>query len=77
MSALAPVVVTFILHRFPKPELAKLAEADLNWIMDSDDTKSVSSLTKVLRQVKSQISNSLQVKMMITNMLKTGLGEKN
>ena len=61
---------------FQNPKLAAPAEEGFNWIMDSDNTKAVYNLTKVLGQAKSQIGDNVQTKMMIVQMLKKGLERK-
>jgi aminopeptidase N len=44
--------------------------------MDSDNTKAVGKLTNILKQVKSQIGDNAQAKMMISDILKKVLKEK-
>lgn len=76
MPAIASTVAFYPFIGFQNPELAKPTEEGFNWIMDSDNTKAVENLTKILHQAKSQIGNNPQVKMMIVNMLKGGLDRK-
>lgn len=76
MPSIAQVVAFYPFIGFQDPKLAQPAEEGFNWIMDSDNTKAVDNLTKILKQAKSQIVNNPQAKMMIVNMLKSGLERK-
>ena len=44
--------------------------------MDTDNTKAVEKLTNILKQVKSQIGDNAQAKMMISDILKKGIERK-
>lgn len=76
MASIASAVAFYPFIGFQNPALAKPTEDGFNWIMDSDNTKAVENLTKILHQAKSQVGNNPQVKMMIVNMLKGGLERK-
>ena len=52
------------------------AEAGFNWIMSSDHLKATENVTKDLTQVKGQIGQNPQAKMMIVQILKDGLEKK-
>ncbi|MCS3531938.1 M1 family metallopeptidase [Chryseobacterium sp. JUb7] len=58
------------------PELGKAGEAGFNWIMSSDNLEATESITKMLSRTKGQMGDNPQVKMMIVQMLKGGLGKK-
>lgn len=76
MVSIASTVAFYPFLGYQKQELAKPAEEGFNWIMDNDNTKAVANLTKILKQVKSQLGNNSQAKMIIANTLKTGLERK-
>ena len=76
MPNIASLVAFYPFIGFQNPKLAAPAEEGFNWIMDSDNTKAVHNLTKVLGQAKSQIGDNVQAKMMIVQMLKKGLERK-
>ena len=76
MPNIASLVAFYPFIGFQNPKLAAPAEEGFNWIMDSDNTKAVDNMTKVLKQAKSQIVDNPQAKMMIVNMLKSGLERK-
>ena len=74
--AIASTVAFYPFLAFQKPDLGKVSEDGFNWIMDSDNIQAVAKLTKILRQVKSHISDNIQAKSVIYNMLKSGLERK-
>lgn len=76
MPIIGSVVAFYPFIAFQKPELAEPAKEGFNWIMDSNNTKSVSEITKILRLVKNQLGDNVQAKVMISNMLKEGLARK-
>ncbi len=76
MPSIAQTVAFYPFIGFQNPALAQPAEEGFNWIMDSDNTKAVEKLTGILKQVKSQIGDNPQAKMMITDILKKGLERK-
>lgn len=76
MPAIAATVAFYPFLKFQKPELGASAEEGFNWIMSSDILKATENLTQVLTQVKGQIGNNPQAKMMIVQILKDGLAKK-
>ena len=76
MAAIASTVAFYPFIKFQKPELGDAAEAGFNWIMSSDHLKATENVTKVLTQVKGQIGQNPQAKMMIVQILKDGLEKK-
>ena len=76
MPAIAATVAFYPFLKFQKPELGASAEEGFNWIMSSDNLKATEDLTQVLTQVKGQIGNNPQAKMMIVQILKDGLAKK-
>ena len=65
MAAIASTAAFYPFIKFQKPELGDAAEAGFNWIMSSDHLKATENVTKVLTQVKGQIGQNPQAKMMI------------
>jgi len=76
MANIAPIAAFYPFIKFQNPELGKVAEEGFNWIMSSDNLKATESITKILSQAKSQMGDNPQVKMMISQMLKSGLSKK-
>ncbi len=76
MPAIASVAAFYPFVKFQKPELGDVAEEGFNWIMSSDNLKATENVTKLLNQVKSQIGQNPQAKMMIVQILKDGLAKK-
>ncbi len=76
MPAIAQAVAFYPFIKFQDPTLGESAEKGFNWIMSSDNLKATTAITKVLTQAKSQMPDNPQVKMMISQMLKTGLEKK-
>ncbi|MGS0749150.1 M1 family metallopeptidase [Halpernia sp. GG3] len=76
MSIIAQVVAFYPFLKFQKPEIGAKAEEGFNWIMSSDNTKATQNVTKVLTQAKAQVEANPQAKMMIVQMLKSGLDKK-
>ena len=75
-AAIASTVAFYPFLKYQNPEQGAVAEKGFNWIMDTDNLKAVQNLTKVLHQVKSQIGDNVQAKMIIVGMLKDGLARK-
>jgi aminopeptidase N len=76
MPNIASIVAFYPFIAFQKPELAKPAEDGFNWIMETDSPKATATITKILNQIKGELANSPQAKMMIANMLQKGLAKK-
>jgi len=76
MPAIASTAAFYPFLKFQNPELGAAAEDGFNWIMSSDNLKATENLTKVLTQVKGQIGNNPQAKMMIVKILQDGLLKK-
>ncbi len=76
MPAIASTTAFYPFIKFQNPELGASAEEGFNWIMNSDNLKATENITKVLTQVKGQIGENPQAKMMIVNVLKEGLAKK-
>ncbi|MBW8360631.1 MAG: M1 family metallopeptidase [Kaistella sp.] len=76
MPAIASTAAFYPFLKFQNPELGAAAEEGFNWIMNSDNLKATENVTKVLTQVKSQIGENPQAKMMIVQILKDGLAKK-
>jgi len=76
MPAIASTAAFYPFIKFQKPELGAVAEEGYNWIMSSDNLKATENVTKVLTQVKGQIGQNPQAKMMIVQILKDGLAKK-
>ncbi len=76
MPAIARTAAFYPFIKFQNPELGAVAEEAFNWIMSSDNVKATEKLTKLLGQVKGEIDNNPQAKMMIVQILKDGLEKK-
>ena len=76
MPAIATTVAFYPFIKFQDPVLGDSAEKGYNWIMSSDNLKATANVTKVLTQVKKELDNNPQAKMMIVNMLRDGLSKK-
>ena len=76
MAAIASTAAFYPFIKFQNPELGASAEDGFNWIMSSDNLKATENVTKVLTQVKKQIGENPQAKMMILQILKDGLAKK-
>ncbi|WP_027377139.1 M1 family metallopeptidase [Kaistella palustris] len=76
MPAIASTAAFYPFIKFQKPELGTAAEEAFNWIMSTDNLKATENVTKVLMQVKGQIGQNPQAKMMIVQILKDGLAKK-
>jgi aminopeptidase N len=76
MPAIASTAAFYPFLKFQDPTLGASAEEGFNWIMSSDNLKATANLTKVLTQVKGQIGQNPQAKMMIVQILKEGLAKK-
>ena len=76
MANISSLVAFYPFIKFQNPELGKVAEEGYNWIMSSDNLKATESVTKILGQAKGQMGDNPQVKMMISQMLKSGLTQK-
>lgn len=73
---LARVVAFYPFIKFQNPKLGQSAEEAYHWIMKSDNTPAVKSITKILGYAKSQLGENSQAKMMIIEMLKSGVAQK-
>lgn len=76
MPAIASTVAFYPFIKFQNPDLGAAAEEGYNWIMSSDNLKATEKVAKILTQVKSQIGENPQAKMMIVQILKDGLSKK-
>lgn len=76
MPAIASTAAFYPFVKFQNPTLGASAEDAYNWIMSSDNLKATENVTKVLTQVKGQIGENPQAKMMIVQILKDGLAKK-
>lgn len=76
MPAIAQTAAFYPFLQFQNPELGATAEDGYNWIMSSDNLKATENVTKILTMVKSQIGENPQAKMMIIDVLKSGLNKK-
>lgn len=76
MANIAPMVAFYPFLKFQNPELGKSAEEGYNWIMESDNIEATENIMKVVGQAKSQMGANPQVKMMMVQMLKSGLAKK-
>ncbi|MBU4538183.1 MAG: M1 family metallopeptidase [Weeksellaceae bacterium] len=76
MPAIASTAAFYPFVKFQNPTLGASAEDGFNWIMSSDNLKATENVTKVLTQVKKQIGDNPQAKMMIVQILKDGLAKK-
>ncbi len=76
MPAIGSTVAFYPFLKFQNPELGAVAEDGFNWIMNSDNLKATENVAKILTQVKGQIGDNPQAKMMIVQILKDGLAKK-
>lgn len=76
MPSIASTAAFYPFLKFQNPTLGASAEDGFNWIMSSDNLKATENVTKVLTQVKKQIGDNPQAKMMIVQILKDGLAKK-
>lgn len=76
MPAIAQTAAFYPFLKFQNPTLGSFAEEGFNWIMNSDNLKATENITNVLTQVKGQIGDNPQAKMMIVQILKDGLAKK-
>ncbi len=76
MPAIAATTAFYPFLKFQNPTLGAAAEDGYNWIMSSDNLKATENITKVLKQVKGQIGDNPQAKMMLVQIMKDGLTKK-
>ena len=76
MPYIGKVVAFYPFLKFQDEKLGTTAEKGFNWIMESDNTKATAGVAKILKQVKSEIPDNPNVKMMIVQMLENGLAKK-
>ena len=76
MPYIGKVVAFYPFLKFQDEKLGATAEKGFNWIMESDNTKATASVAKILKQVKSEIPDNPNVKMMIVQMLQNGIAKK-
>ena len=76
MPSIARVAAFYPFIKFQNPELGASAEEGFNWIMSSDNSKATEKLTKLIGQVKGELENNPQAKMMMVQILKDGLAKK-
>ncbi len=76
MPAIAQIAAFYPFVKFQDPALGAVAEEGFNWIMNSDHLKATQNVTQILTQVKSQLGDNPQAKMMIVQMLRDGLAKK-
>ena len=76
MPYIGKVVAFYPFLKFQDEKLGTTAEKGFNWIMESDNTKATASVAKILKQVKSEIPDNPNVKMMIVQMLQNGIAKK-
>ncbi|NAW51191.1 M1 family peptidase [Elizabethkingia argentiflava] len=58
------------------PEEGKVAEEAYTWIMQTDSSAAVKRLIKILNQIKTDIGDNPRAKMLVLDMLKSGLNMK-
>ena len=56
--------------------MGDVAEEGYNWIMSSDNLAATENVTKILKQVKGQVEQNPQAKMMLLQILNDGLSKK-
>ena len=76
MPAIASMVAFYPFIKFQNPDQGKIAEEGYHWIMSSDHLKATENVTKIISQVKKEIDNNPQAKMMMVQILKEGLDKK-
>lgn len=76
MPAIGQAVAFYPFIKFQDPERGAIAEEGFNWIMSSDNLQATEAVTKILVQVKSQVGENPQAKMMLVQVLKGGLSQK-
>ncbi|MEH7887936.1 M1 family metallopeptidase [Elizabethkingia meningoseptica] len=76
LPAVAQATAFYPFIKMQNPEEGKAAEEAYNWIMSTDNLEATKRITKVLGQAKSQVEGNPQAKMLIVNMLKSGLTMK-
>lgn len=76
MPAIAQTAAFYPFIKFQNPDLGASAEDAYNWIMSSDNLKATENVTTVLKQVKGQLGENPQAKMMILQILNDGLAKK-
>lgn len=76
MPYIGRVVAFYPFLKFQDEKAGATAEKGFNWIMESDNTKATAGVAKILKQVKSEIPDNPNVKMMIVHMLENGLAKK-
>lgn len=76
MPAIAAAAAFYPFLKFQDPKLGAAAEDAYQWIMSSDNLKATENITKVLTQVKGQLGENAQAKMMIVQILNDGLMKK-
>ena len=76
LPSIVSIVAFYPFLKFQDPELGKVAEEGFNWLMASDNAKATQKLATVLGQVKGELADNPQAKMMLVNMMKDGLTKK-
>lgn len=73
---IASIAVFYPFIKFQDTSLGAIAEDAFHWIMSIDNMKAVENIAKALEQAKAQMPNTPQVRMMVVEMLKSGVDKK-
>lgn len=76
LPAIAETVVFYPFIKFQDPEFGKAAERGYQWMMNTDDLKSTSKMYSILKQLKGQIGQNVQAKMMMREVIQKGIDMK-
>lgn len=76
MPYIGQIVAFYPFIYFQDAKKGSIAEKGFQWIMDSDNTAAVESVTKILFLAKQEMDNSPQAKMVIIQMLEDGVKRK-
>ena len=76
MPYIGKVVAFYPFLKFQDEKLGNKAEKRSNWLMESDNTNATAGVAKILKQVKSEIPDNPNVKMLIVQMLQNGIAKK-
>jgi len=76
LPAVARLVALYPFTKFNNPENVKNAQEAYNLIMKSDNIKATENVTKILNRFKSRINENFQAKVLVKEILKSGLEMK-
>lgn len=76
LPAIAEMVVFYPFIKFQDAEMGVNAEKGFNWLMNTDNLEATSKAVGILKQVKGQLGENPQAKMMMSQVIQKGLDAK-